>query len=113
MITIQELLLQLSISQEKYLHNAAPQHLRSNKKNIYNMRKQVINKVVTGNLITQVRLARVSHRSASLWDAWISISVAIHDKIADWLSFENHRVHLENLRRQHGRKRSFWSRYAM
>jgi len=31
--------------------------------------------------------------------------------ISDWCGFENHSTYLSNLRREHGRKRSFWSRY--
>ena len=31
--------------------------------------------------------------------------------VSDWRGFENHRTYMENLRHQHGRKRSFWPRY--
>jgi Family of unknown function (DUF6880) len=31
--------------------------------------------------------------------------------VSDWRDFENHSTYLSNLRREHGRKRSFWSRY--
>ena len=31
--------------------------------------------------------------------------------VYDWRGFENHGAYVENLRQQHGRKRSFWSRY--
>jgi len=31
--------------------------------------------------------------------------------ISDWRGFEDHRAYLEDLRRQHGRKSSFWGRY--
>jgi len=31
--------------------------------------------------------------------------------VSDWRGFDNHSTYMENLRQQHGRKRSFWSRY--
>ncbi len=31
--------------------------------------------------------------------------------VSDWRGFEDHGTYVENLRQQHGRKRSFWSRY--
>lgn len=35
----------------------------------------------------------------------------LSDSVSDWYGFEDHEAYLENLRQQHGRKRSFWSRY--
>jgi len=35
----------------------------------------------------------------------------LSESVLDWRDFDGHEAYLENLRQQHGRKRSFWSRY--
>ena len=35
----------------------------------------------------------------------------LSDSVSDWKHFDSHEAYLEKLRQQHGRKRSFWSRY--